>query len=79
MSGLTICEQEQLINISCDGSLKEMFDGDKLPQLWLFVKNDCQSLPDKAIVKAVVLWQQTCAKLDSPLLLSWKQDIHHGW
>jgi hypothetical protein len=29
--GLT-CEQQQLIDISCDGSVKDMFDADKLPQ-----------------------------------------------
>jgi hypothetical protein len=31
VSELTTCEQEQLIEISCDGSLKDMFHADKLP------------------------------------------------
>jgi hypothetical protein len=37
VSGLMTCEQE-LIDIACDGSLKDMFDADKLPQPWLLVR-----------------------------------------
>jgi hypothetical protein len=49
VSGSTTCEQEQLIDISCDGYLKYMFDADRLPQFWLFEKNDYPSLSGKAI------------------------------
>jgi len=35
VSGLTTCEQEQLVDMSCDGSSEDLFDADKLPQLWL--------------------------------------------
>jgi hypothetical protein len=31
-SGLTTCEQEQLIDKLCDGSLNDVFDADELPQ-----------------------------------------------
>jgi hypothetical protein len=41
--------------MSRDGSLKDKFDADKLPQFWLFVKNDSPSLPDKAKKKKKVL------------------------
>jgi hypothetical protein len=37
ISGAMTCEQEQLIHTSCDGSLKDMIDADKLPQFWPLV------------------------------------------
>jgi len=40
LSELTTCEQEQLIDMSCDSSLKDMFGADKLPHTWLLMKND---------------------------------------
>jgi len=46
-SRLTTCEQEQLIDTFCDGSLKDMFGADKLPQFWLPVKYNYPSLSDK--------------------------------
>jgi hypothetical protein len=46
---LTNYEQEQLINISSDVSLNDMFDSDKLPQSWMLVKNNYPSLSDKAV------------------------------
>jgi hypothetical protein len=49
VSGLTTCEQQQLIDKSCDGSLKSMCDADELPQFWLLVKNDYPSLSEKAM------------------------------
>jgi hypothetical protein len=45
----TTCEQEQVMSISCDGSLKDTFDADKFPQLSLLAKTDYLSLSDKAI------------------------------
>jgi hypothetical protein len=48
VSGVTTSEQEQLRDVSCEGSLEDMFDADKLPQFWLLVKNDCRSLTEKA-------------------------------
>jgi len=30
VSGLTTCEHEQLTDMSCDGSFKDVFDADKL-------------------------------------------------
>jgi hypothetical protein len=41
------CEQ-QLIDIYCDGSLKDMFDAYELPELSLLAKSDYPSLSDKA-------------------------------
>jgi hypothetical protein len=38
-SGLTICEKQQLIDISCNGSLKGTFDADKLSQFGMLLKN----------------------------------------
>jgi hypothetical protein len=49
VSGLTTCEQERLKDISCDCSLKDACDADKLPQFWLLANNDFPSLSDKAI------------------------------
>jgi hypothetical protein len=40
ISGLTTCDQEHLMDQSCDGSLKNVFDADKLPQFWVFVKTE---------------------------------------
>jgi hypothetical protein len=49
VSRLTICEREKLIDISCDSSLKDMFHVDELPLFWLLVRNDYESLSEKAI------------------------------
>jgi hypothetical protein len=46
---LTTCEQQQFIDLSCNGSLKCMFDADKLPQFQLVVKNGCPSSSEKVI------------------------------
>jgi len=48
ISQLSTCKQEQLTDISCDGSLKDMFDVDKLPHIKMLVKNNYLSLSDKA-------------------------------
>jgi hypothetical protein len=69
VSGLTTCEQEQLTDISRDGSFKDTFHADKLPQFWLLVINDHRSLSDKAMnvllpFVTIYLW-----KLDLLLLL----------
>jgi len=47
--GITTCDKELLIDMSCDGSLKDIFDADKLPQMWLLEKYDYASLSDKAV------------------------------
>jgi len=49
VSGLMICEHEQLINIPCDCFLKNVFDANRLPQFRLLVKNDYPSFSDNAI------------------------------
>jgi hypothetical protein len=49
ITGLTTCEQEQLVDKSRDGYLKDVFDADKLTQFWMPVKNYYTSLSDKAI------------------------------
>jgi len=53
ISRLTICEQEQLTDISCDGSPKDMFDADKLVQFLLLVTNDYPSL-SREVVKVLL-------------------------
>jgi hypothetical protein len=53
VSRLMICEQEQLTDISCDGSPKDMFDADKLVQFLLLVTNDYPSL-SREVVKVLL-------------------------
>jgi hypothetical protein len=57
-SGLRASEQEQLIDISCDSSLKDTFDADELPQFWLLVKNSYLSISDK-LVQILLLFMTT--------------------
>jgi hypothetical protein len=42
-------EQGKLVDLRCDGSSKDIFDADKLPQFSLLVKTYYSSLSDKAI------------------------------
>jgi len=42
VSGLTRCEQEQLLDMYCEGSLKDMLDADKLPQCRVLVRETTQ-------------------------------------
>jgi hypothetical protein len=58
--GLTICEQEQLTDISCDGSLKD-------------VCNDYQNLSDKSRNVFLSL-EITCETLDFLLALCYELD-----
>jgi hypothetical protein len=44
-----IFEQEQLMDISCDTSLKDVIDADKLPEFWLLAKNNNPHSSHKAI------------------------------
>jgi len=37
---LTICEPQELLDTSCDWYFKDVFDADKLPQFWVFVKTE---------------------------------------
>jgi hypothetical protein len=46
VSSLTSFGQEQLIDVSCDRSLKDTCDSDELPHFWLSVKNDYPVLSD---------------------------------
>jgi hypothetical protein len=39
---LTTCEQEQLKDIYCEGSLKDMLHADEVPQFWQLVKKTIQ-------------------------------------
>ena len=47
--GLSTSDQEQLIDLSCDGSLKLVFDKEHLDTFWLQVKSEYPSLSSKAI------------------------------
>ena len=49
-SRLSTFDQEQLIDLSCDGSLKLVFDAGPLEKFWLQVKDEYPSLSTKAIV-----------------------------
>jgi hypothetical protein len=42
-------QQEQLTDISCDISLEDMFDADKLPQFWLLVRHNCPTLSNETV------------------------------
>jgi hypothetical protein len=44
VSGLTTSQKQKLTDKSCDSSLEDMFDAEKLPQLWLHAKNNYPSL-----------------------------------
>ncbi|XP_063885542.1 putative nuclease HARBI1 [Scylla paramamosain] len=44
-----LADQEQLIDLSCDGSLKLVFDAGPLEKFWLQVKDEYPSLSTKAI------------------------------
>lgn len=48
-STLSTADQEQLIDLSCDGSLKLVFDAGPLEKFWLQVKDEYPSLSTKAI------------------------------
>jgi hypothetical protein len=40
VSRLTTCKPQEVLDISSDSSLKDMFDADKLPRVWPLVRND---------------------------------------
>jgi hypothetical protein len=75
--GLMTCEQEQLIGISCDSSLKDMSDADKSSQFWLLVKNGYPSLSDKAI-KVLFPFVTTYQYKTGIFCCCHENDINHG-
>jgi hypothetical protein len=70
----TIHEQEHLIGISCDDSLKDICDADKPAQFWLLVKTTIQFYQTRQWRFCLFLWQYIYVKLDFLLFLSWKYD-----
>lgn len=76
---LSFIEQEQLVKLSCDGSLIIAFQEDSLRNFWLCMRSMYAILAEKGIKHSFRSAPRIFVKRLSPTLCTWKTNVEINW